>query len=433
MTDEGIIYFIIWCLSTTICFINSKDIAAPIMFVCAALGVYFSEIFFINYRFEIDFFYILVCLFVALLSFVYVGRKSRFVPVNLNGRGHLKFSSSKIDLNIWIVSLPAILGQIYMIQMFDGFAGYLVAAKMGTKYFHGLGPLKSIIATYHPVFLFYFALVINRVNSRKQLLSFFLHFTIFLIMAGLTLSRGTLLAQFVCMGLVYHFSIRKLGPVLVGSALAILLALASIYGVLRETVSFEDGRFALNWGTHCTDCENYSSDAMYRSEWMFAGLFPFQRVIDAPEIEKEYGQTYATAITNFVPRSFWPDKPGPGGVVFTNKYAAGLYDEWSHFTTGLFPEAIINFGIFGGVLFGFFQLSFSILVLSKIHLRYFLNHQLEYDTISSLRNLLIFVYIIYGMGTLIVGEFTSITIGVLIKIFVIFLLSIVLNLTTKNT
>ena len=74
--------------------------------------------------------------------------------------------NKKISFLLWMATLPAILGQLYMIHMFGGISGYVVAAKWGTKYFHGLGPLKTLIATYSPISLLFFAIIMNFRCSR---------------------------------------------------------------------------------------------------------------------------------------------------------------------------------------------------------------------------------------------------------------------------
>lgn len=67
-----------------------------------------------------------------------------------------------------------------------------------------------------------------------------------------------------------------------------------------------------------------------------------------------YGSTYSAAITNFVPRSIWPDKPFGGGPILKNAIYPGSYvagqDGNSSLTTGLYTEVIMNFGFYGSVL-----------------------------------------------------------------------------------
>ena len=79
-----------------------------------------------------------------------------------------------------------------------------------------------------------------------------------------------------------------------------------------------------------------------------------------------YGATYMAGITNFVPRSIWPQKPLGAGPILKNTIYPGSYvvgeQGNSSLTTGLFTELQMNFGIFGiflgAILYG--------LLLSKV-------------------------------------------------------------------
>ena len=58
-----------------------------------------------------------------------------------------------------------------------------------------------------------------------------------------------------------------------------------------------------------------------------------------------------------------------------------VYDQYSHFATGLIPEAIINFGHVGGIIFGFVKLLVILTFMSAIHLNYFFKKQQTHMTI----------------------------------------------------
>jgi oligosaccharide repeat unit polymerase len=283
------------------------------MFSVVALGVFFSDIFISDYPIEIVLIYLLLCITVVLVSFVYTKRK---IP---NYRASLRAPTLNISgasVVLWCLSLPAIAAQLYFIYLFGGLDGYITAAKHGTKNFWGLGPLKTLVTTFYSINLLYFGLLIN---SKKDLISCFIfsiHFTTFIFIALLTLSRGTLLTQIIFMALIFHFSHKKIGLTKAVIGLSILLAVASVYGVLRESVTWDNRGFKLNYGNVCDTCDQ-SNKEYYKSEWSYFGLFPLQRVIEAEDINVQYGLTYVTLFTNFIPRKIWPDKPDPGGVVLT--------------------------------------------------------------------------------------------------------------------
>ena len=99
------------------------------------------------------------------------------------------------------------------------------------------------------------------------------------------------------MVLVYILLEKRLSTLFVAFGLVMILSFASVYGVVRETLSVDDGNFSVGLD---------NQEQVYKSEWMEFGTFPFERIINATEVKKHYGSTYVTVITNFVPRNIWP-------------------------------------------------------------------------------------------------------------------------------
>lgn len=87
--------------------------------------------------------------------------------------------------------------------------------------------------------------------------------------------------------------------------------------------------------------------------------------------ELYYGATYVAGVTNFVPRSIWPEKPLGAGPKLKNTIYPGSYVVGergnSSLTTGLFNELQMNFGILGiligGLLYGIFLNKIGVLSL----------------------------------------------------------------------
>lgn len=73
------------------------------------------------------------------------------------------------------------------------------------------------------------------------------------------------------------------------------------------------------------------------------------------EYELQFGLTYVAAITNFIPRSIWPNKLLGGGPILKNEIYPGSYVVGqagnSSLTTGLITELFLNFS-YVGVLLG---------------------------------------------------------------------------------
>lgn len=75
------------------------------------------------------------------------------------------------------------------------------------------------------------------------------------------------------------------------------------------------------------------------------------------EFEQANGLTFFAAVTAFVPRSMWPDKPLGGGPFLRNLIKPGTYDfnsgkPLTSYTTGIVAEGYINFREIGFVVSG---------------------------------------------------------------------------------
>ena len=76
----------------------------------------------------------------------------------------------------------------------------------------------------------------------------------------------------------------------------------------------------------------------------------------------QYGNTFLSAITIFVPRAIFPDKLKTGGEVLTQYSQGSAYTGTVNYSPGLFVESILNFGYFFGPVFFLIVLLFVILL-----------------------------------------------------------------------
>lgn len=403
MTDIGVFFLVLISILSLMLLKFTKDVVSPSMLMLGLSFIFFFDIYITDYQSEVYYIYLLILLliFSSIIPYQINRKKTNFIA-----RKNSFILPKTSFLVFWILSIPAILAQIYFIQMFGGLIDFSLAAKHGTKNFAGLGVLKTLIATYYPISLVYYAYVINSKTKFYDNLLFVLHFSIFVFLAILTLSRGALLVQLFLMMIVWHYSKKRFSALSMVSFGLSLLAIASFYGVVRESFTFEQDFFEFGLETR---------EQKLKSTWMIVGLFPLDVMLSAPIIHKEYGMTYLTMITNFIPRSIWPEKPDPGGVIFTRDYTDDMYGGFSHFTTGLFPESMINFGVAFGILFGAIQLYLIVHLLSKFHIKkYSVKNSINSE--KDLIILLVYINVMWGGANLITSEFTNIMIGTIVKV-----------------
>jgi hypothetical protein len=200
------------------------------------------------------------------------------------------------------------------------------------------------------------------------------------------------------------------------------LIFASFYGVVRETLNFNDDNFSLG-------VEN--KDVKFKTEWMEFGTYPIEQIyLNHQQNTPSFGLTYVTAITNLVPRKLWPSKPDPGGVVFTRDYTKGLYDEFNQYSTGVFPEAMINFGIIGGFLFGIIFFFFLLITSTYVFYRFVLN-RIQLKKRNHIFLLVFYSYFFMSLPVLTTAEFTNVVTSLLIKIISLGLIYKILFLKFK--
>ena len=326
MTDIGIFIFVIWALSIIFVYKASNDMASPQIMSMVVLGLFFSDIFFSKYDYYIYSIYIVIILviLVSTIPYFFIHRKCNSYT-DYNRIFNLKESVKSLHklklpaLLFWIASLPAIFAMYYLINKFGGLDGYLMAAQFRTREFHGLGAIKSIISTYYVVNIFYFSYIINEnyIRNKKGYFLFGAHATISAFLALISFSRGTLFMSVIFMGLIWHYSRSRIKPITVISGLGAILIVVSLLGVVRETFNIDDGK--VDFGLE-------GKGQIFKPTWMIYGTFPLDSILNSDHVDKKLGQTYLTAVTNFVPRVYWPEKPDPGGVVFTKEYTKNMYD-----------------------------------------------------------------------------------------------------------
>lgn len=407
----NILMLLLWAMLFFYSVLITKDFFSPPVMFSGILGVFYADLFLNNHDLDLLSIYLSMLCVVVIGSYPYIKIfKIKSVKSQNNIINTIHFPA----MRLWILAVPAIVCQLYMIFDFGGLAGYLIAAKFGTREFYGLGPLKTIISSIYPLGMISFCYYINsalEVRKRFFVSVFFFQVTV-IVFAILTLSRGTLLNYFIIMMICWSVLVRKISPKFILAALTFALAMASVYGVVRETFSVAGGDF--KFGLE-------SRDEFIKTEWTEFGTFPLSKVLQPNSNEISYGLTYVTLFTNFIPRAIWPNKPDPGGVVFTRDYSPGLYDEFNQYTTGLMPEAIINFGIIFGTLFGLIQLFALMYFSSVVSIKIKKSNIFNSSSCKRVYYTVAYAYFLWAAPFFLTGEFTNVAIGLVIKFIYLYL------------
>jgi hypothetical protein len=432
MSNPGIILLFFVFLSSIYFLFTINDPASPQFVYLVKLSVFFSSIFFIDHNYEIYLIFFLILLILIYFNSLYLLKYKGSIELIKTNPITLKKINIPSTL-FWIVSAPSLIALYYLINKFGGFKnffefdGFLSVGRKRTEFLAGMGIIKTIISTFYIIHLYYFAYLINS-NYKKYKTTYLfygLHFLIFIFFAFISFSRGTLLMMFVMMGLVWHYSHKRINTLLIIFSLACLMLFASFHGMIRDTVKFNDGKINFNY--------NFNEQGIKKT-WMKVGTYPLETLLNTKVIDKQLGLTYISGVTIFVPRSIWPNKFDPGGVVFTKNYT-NLYDEFSDFTTGLYPEAILNFGVIFGIIFGTLQLILLIYWLNTLYIKLILKNHKNVLLDKSIFYLLFYLYTLIAGVNLLTGEFTNIfknwVVQIVILSFVFYIINIFRNTKFK--
>ena len=410
MTEVGALLFLYWGITGVLTLIFVPDFFSPDKFILASLGFFFGDIFFSQYDNWV------VLIYFSLLTFLWWGVWISY-KFRIGSYPGYRFRPNRISVDyrlFWILSIPPIIANVYMIYSFGGIVGYINSIAMREMEFKGMGILLVFLKMFPVINLVYFCHFINQQDkSFKTKFYYIVHFTIFLILALITTSRGSLLNNLVMMMIIYHYTVKMVSKKIILYLGIFLLGVASVLEVAREGITFSEGQ--LKTGLSYED-----NDRKLSANWARYGTEPLEIVLSAEEISKRYGATYLTLITNFIPRSIWAAKPDPGGVVLTKEYMDDAWGGSSYLSTGIIPEAIINFGKISGTIFGLSQFFLMILWIMVVY------HNYRIKPILGSRNFIFasvrYVYIMWATMALIVGEFTNIMMDLIIKLVFVWLI-----------
>lgn len=308
-----------------------------------------------------------------------------------------------IALWIWIVSLPAIAAQIYIVRMFGGLEGYINMIGNRVIELRGLGPAKTVISTIVVLNLIYFAVGLTRARSKLWWIVYVMHVSIVLVMGALSGSRGSTLTVFATQVFVYHYLRRPVKIVYALPIGAALLTIAMIIGVLRHGVHLDEGGIS-------TGLE--SPEQVLALSTFNLGVVPLQILLHADDLQLANGSTLLSVVTNVVPRGWWPEKPDTGGVFFTKKYTGNAWEGTSNLTPTFLGEGVINFGWACGLAF-FIVASLGLMYLVVRHYKN-IRAKLRAPPDPGLAvDVVIYVLVMWGVVGLMIAEVTS-TVQVLV-------------------
>lgn len=426
MTVAGVMLLFLWVLAVVWALMRLPDMFSPEKWFLMSLGLFFSALMFQQYDAIYYILWIVTLGVILTAAAVGGGQRSGRYFIRRGGARTLNLNvRPTVYLLLLALSVPGVLAQLYLVSLFGGLEGYVNILEQRVVEFRGLGFLKLLISTLPVLLAFYFVILLRDVRVKPAYWLGALLLGVVTIGIGLLSgSRGRVLSSLVLIALVVHYIRRPLAPVhVLGVTFAVML-LASILGVMRSRINLVNGQLE----TGLAGAGGFGESI--RTTWMSYGLTPLELVFGAGGVDLRYGSTYLAALTNFIPRLIWPEKPDSGGVALTVDYADDRWYGLSYLSTGIFPEAVINFGTFG-MFVGVVQLFMMVYLMMRLYRR-FLLQQNRHSPLAHLAATTIYIKVLMSASNYLYGEFANLTNNILEWILIVLVLCLAIKVLVRR-
>jgi oligosaccharide repeat unit polymerase len=390
----NLVFLFLWLFLFSISYRKRADLFSPMRVFLFNILLFWGGAFLNYYTFIVSFYFLLILGF----GFVIWWIEGPDTSDLYKGKIHLSRDQEKrIFRKLWILTAIPILAQLFLIQKMGGLESYVWSMNLRVKEWAGLGIYIILIRSILVINLIYFVYIIKlKKITFTKLLFFLLNFLVFIAIALLSNSRSTLLVNIVLMFICYYYYVRPIKTYKIALAALPLLLVVLVLGAARNGYAYKNGEFQ-------TGLDNDDGKKLEAANFEY-GLFPMQVITEVGELnEYYYGGTYLTAITNLVPRKIWPGKPDPAGVLFTKNYH-NIHDGYSNYSTGIIPEAIMNFGFLAGPIMAFV----IIYIIYLLFMRYS-RKKVKPTPKDLIIFICIYVNVLFLLPTYFHGEFTVVT------------------------
>ncbi|EKN4183854.1 hypothetical protein [Yersinia ruckeri] len=388
-------------------YIKNKDLFSPVKVYIAFSFVFYAGIYFTNVHWETlaCYFFIILIIFICLF----------FEPkVKNNSVRRKKINIDKYITPIWLVSIPGVVVMLSLLIMAGSLEKYFYQLSFRVKDWAGIGYLTIWFSMIPALNLLYFsAIILDKKPTKTKRLLFLIHFIIFIIIGILTASRSFIATNILGMLFVYSYLVAMVKVRYIVTATFLILFFSGVMGAIRNDFG------------NTQNIESNNSTLFENSHFKY-GIIPLELIFSSNIHNLQYGKTYLTVFTNFIPRYIYPDKPDTGGISFTKIYTGNKYRGLSNLATGSITEGIVNFGLVIGVFIGiiFTLLSF---LFGCIYYRGFIKRLNGSEKQEQLK-VIFYFYIIIAISRLTYSEFTDVIYSIIFSVFIpYFMVSILKN------
>lgn len=392
------LYLIIvsFIFSVLLSFHKNSEIFTPSKFYFLFLFLYFFDIFVSPQIFAVYIIY-LVYIFLGIILILIeqklIGNFKFHIDILRNLKKPTLLNPNPIFIALLFLTLIPLLSQLYMISLAGGLQAYFISMKLRVISWSGLGYIYIFRDLLPIINLFFFSVLLMFKFKGKKIwtIIYIIHLILTLSIGGMTGSRSAMLNTIVFNIVAFHFitkEVRKRS--ILFFSISLLIFSAILYNA-RQQVNYDDGSLnLLNKDFSLVDSLKDRSTSVY-------GIIPLNIIYKKEYKNFNYGSTYLTTITNYIPKFIWPSKPSSSGILLTKFYYGGLYEGSTNFSTGFITEGIMNFGYVLGPFIGsffFITLCFFVLIFYRLLKRDLTKHINNSDYVLDLKRVLRLIFLI---------------------------------------
>jgi oligosaccharide repeat unit polymerase len=324
--------FVVVLFVGCIMFLLNRDILSPGKIIFAFTFLFYLGVFLGDVSDLTVFAYLF--LMVALLVVAFVDARAA-----LNARITMRDIPVGKYVVLFLLLLPALFLKVKMVVDEGGLIAYLMSLAFRVAEFEGRGWILVVFSSVQVIYVYLcYVFMLDCRKTALKILVFLLSTGVFLFICFTSGSRSSLLMPLVTILIMRHYLVRRINVVAVVGCSCLFLFFIAFYGAFRNDFGGSDfSRFTL-------EELNYAH--------FYYGTNPLEILASNDVNDPLLGATYATLLTNFIPRAIYPEKPDTGGLLFTKIYTGDQWGGMSNLAPGSFVEGIMNFGLFPGFLWG---------------------------------------------------------------------------------
>lgn len=314
---------------------KNKDPFSPIKIFTFFNGFFYLDIYSGNYEISVTAIYLLQCAAITLLAITEPSFDTIKKPT-------IKINHKKATIILWLLTAIPIFTQLRVISELGGIAQTIGNIAFRVEYFEGRGYL-IILNSFMIVLNLLHLQVAIQAKKIQYTIGYAVHFALLILIGLLSGSRSFIAMTALAGCIIFNYQEKIINIAKISMIATTLALLVGVLGQLRNTVTTEDNEITLR---------NFENGEKFELSHFKYGLIPLEIITSSELKELQYGATYLSLLTNFIPRSIFPEKLESGGIFFTRIYTNDAWGGTSNLATGAITEGIINFGWTAGVTIG---------------------------------------------------------------------------------